>query len=437
MKVHIAISGLIFIMISCNYTEERKPVTLKADYAQYLKDERSDMDYRLTKYDEETNFWTEKIKAQPSGYLFIQKLAAIKSHQFELTGDVTHLYDSDSLFQHAATMVSGRAKAKNLLSLSSNAIKKHQFQKALEYAYQAAGSTDEKFGPLMMAFDASMELGDYDLAGSILQYNKRLDSFHYLVRLSKYQDHTGDLDSAIAIMEYAYDLVKNGESGGALWALTNLADMYGHAGELRQSYDHYLQVLAKDPAYLHALKGIAWLAYSHDLKTSEAKHIIHYIKRHTALPDAHLMLAEIAEFENRPIEKSAHIKAFLKEAAQQKYLDMYNKYLITLYAEEYQDFDKAMALAKKEVESRPTPMTYALLAWVLLKKGEQDQALKIINNHVEGATYEPEAVYYMGMIYAMNGQNEKAKKYLTEAADAAFELGPVTAEVVHETLKKL
>lgn len=437
MKVPIAITGLVIFMISCTKSQEEEPVTHKADYVQYMQDQNSTADYRLTKYNEEANFWTGKIKEQPNGYLYIQKLAAIRSRQFELTGNINLLYDSDSLLRQAAGMVSGKGKAANLISLSSNAIKKHQFRQALEYAYQAAGATEEKFGPLMMVFDASMELGDYDLAESILKQTKRLDNFHYLVRLSKFQDHEGDLDSAITLMEKAYGMIKNEKSELSLWALASLGDMHGHAGKLERSYDYYLQVLAEDPDYLHALQGIAWLAYSHDKNISEAKQILNYLSRKTALPDIHLILAEIAEFENRPLGKNAHHKAFIKEATQKKYLGMYNKYLIILHTEEYKDYNKALALAKQEVKNRPTPMAYALMAWVFHKKGEHKEALKLIDGHVEGITFEPEPVYYMGMIYAKNGQTKKAKKYLKEAGDAGFELGPLTSRIIDQTLNKL
>jgi predicted Zn-dependent protease len=402
-------------------------VTSKSDYQQYLT---SQPEVQLVKHYEEAAFWSSKMHTSKNGYLFYQKYAVVQAELFEKTGDITHLYNSDSALLKAGNMVVGKRKAPVLLSLSSNSIKKHQFKAALDYAREAYNLTDQKYGAVLMMFDAYMELGLYDLAGNILKRNEKLDDFDYLVRLAKYEDHLGNLKGAIQLMEKALILVKERNDAAELWAISNLADMHGHNGNINEAYLGYLQVLDKDPNYLYALRGIAWVALSEDGKLKEAKEIIEFINSQKKSPDMYLMLAEIAEMQNDSKSEASYLEAFMTEATKPEYLGMYNKYLITLYAEKFGDYSTAQQLAFEEINNRATPMAYDLLAWTYYNEGKYEAALEIIKEHVEGKTFEPEIIYHMGCIYATNNQPSKAIDYLNEALEASFELGPgITAQV--------
>jgi hypothetical protein len=49
-------------------------------------------------------------------------------------------------------------------------------------------------------------------------------------------------------------------------------------GRIQESYDSYLKTLAIDPNYSYALKGIAWIVFSHERNTKEAKRIVEAIE---------------------------------------------------------------------------------------------------------------------------------------------------------------
>jgi tetratricopeptide (TPR) repeat protein len=144
--------------------------------------------------------------------------------------------------------------------------------------------------------DASLEIGDYARANLILKDFKNKNSFAYLIRSAKLNDHEGHLDTAIVCMEKAYRRIK-GNSGLSQWTRSNLADMYGHAGRIKESYKLYLDVLKDNPMDDYALKGIAWIALSHDLNTEAAKTIINELAVRKRTPEVHLVLAEIAGLE--------------------------------------------------------------------------------------------------------------------------------------------
>ena len=56
---------------------------------------------------------------------------------------------------------------------------------------------------------------------------------------------------------------------------------------------------------------------------------------------------------------------------------MYNKYNVLIYADARETASKALQIAKTEIDHRPTPDSYALLAWSYLNMDENKQALEI------------------------------------------------------------
>lgn len=425
---------LISSFIACSSPSETgTAIANKEDYNQYLASTINSKSKKVASLKEEIAFWNKKIEETPKGFTFYQKRGGAYSQLFEETGEVENLHLAYASFLEAGRLIKGKGQASNLLSLSSLAIKMHDFKKAEKHALESQKYTDEKFGPLLMQFDAEMEIGNFKIAGGILDQNKRMDSFDYLVRLSKYKDYEGNLDSAIVYMEQAEQMVANEVSERALWAKANLGDMYGHAGRVEDSYNNYLKVLAMDSSYDYALRGIAWIAYSSDRNTTEAKRILNVLKERTAMPDTYLLLAEIEEYEGNQNEAQKHLAAFKKEAARAEYVGMYNKYLIDIYIGE-EVFEEAKRLAEIEVMNRPTPATYDWLAWTYYKSGELDLAVDLYKNSIEGETYEPDVIYHMGVVYQSANENRGAE-YLQESMDASYELGPLVELEIKKKIK--
>jgi tetratricopeptide (TPR) repeat protein len=219
------------------------------------------------------------------------------------------------------------------------------------------------------------------------------------------------------------------------WALSNLGDMYSHAGRIKEAYSAYLQVLKKDPSYQYVLKGIAWIAYAHDRNTKEAKRLINFILSGTNAPDLLLRLGEIEAYEGNEEEQKKFVTQFLSTVANPEYGDMYNKYLIEVYTER-KNFDEAERIAQKEITNRPTPETFSWLAWVYFKKGDLEKAHTIYNNYVKARDFEPVSLYRGAYILKAVGRNNEAKKLFEESLESSFELGPVTTKIIKEGLAK-
>lgn len=420
----------IFFLIAMSCGESRKTITRPDDYRTYLSyNQLVSQDPAL----EEQKFWSERLKRNGYDETSLMKLGALHAELFRSTGLADHILVSDSLYK-VVLQKYRKGNVEVYHSLSANCIAQHKFQEAKDYAEKALALKDKKATSLLLLVDASLEVGDDATANRILRQFTNKNSFAYLIRKAKLKDHEGLLDSAILCMEKAYERIK-GNKKMAPWALSNLGDMYGHAGRIEDSYAAYLEALQNNPQDDHSLKGIAWIAISHDHNTSDAKIIINALAVRKRMPEAHLMLAEIAVMEGNEREKLLQLKKFKSIVSDARYKTMYNKYLAVLKAEEFGNAADAVLIAEAEIVNRPTPESYDLLAWSYYHQGKFEQALDIVSHKVENQTFEPESLYHIGMIYQANGNKEKAQHYLTQALESEFELGPSRCRKIKNVLQ--
>ena len=435
--VHILIASLFFtVLFSCQQgdtdtKEDRKDhsasntknaAIARADYAMYLQPKNNN---ELEKQQKEYAFWEAKIEKTPGQFPWLVKMAIAANKLFDITGDVKYLNLANDHLE-STNKINNRSSSDNLRSLARCYITQHRFKDSHQALLDAEELGEKIDETNKMLFDVNMELGDYETAETYLNKIKEKSSFDHLIRKSKWEDHNGNLDKAITYMESALKNAKLQKNATlTLWSYTNLADYYGHAGRIEDSYNNYLKALAINPNDAYAMKGIAWILYSHQKDTAGAKEILNaLIKRHDS-PDYFLLRSEIAEYEGNEAEKNKWLDMYLEKINNPEYGVMYNKYKIELLAEEKGDFQTAKQLAKDEIEMRPTPQSYDLLAWATLKAGEKKEALSIIERHVVNKSFEPALLYHTAEIYKANGNKKKVDEFKPELLESVYELGPV------------
>lgn len=419
---------LIFLITFVPFTSckqnlsEVKSITNPTDYKLYLNPEFQEQ--KLNSIDEQIEFWEQKFEQDKRGFSYLNKVAGLYKKKFKLDGEINHAYTSDSLFGSSLKITSGKNKIPAYQGLSQNAILKHQFKKALDYADSAIALSTEP--ELLLKFDALLELGDSIFSHQVMDSYGYRNDFDFLTRKSKYMDQIGDLDSAIMIMEVAAKRMQNSNNMEMIcWSMSNLGDMYMHAGRVKESYNAYLNVLKLEPSYHYALKGIAWLAYSHDDKPRESLTILEFLASQSKMPDPYLMMAEIYKYLGMNALVVEKYRYFYEQASDSRYVDMYNKYKILLNSEQFNESEKAIILSKKEFENRKTPAVYDLLAWSYFMNGELERAYDITNQYVLGKSSEPELLYHSAVILKNKKMNKKANLLFTELKLSQTEIGPL------------
>ncbi|WP_276167260.1 tetratricopeptide repeat protein [Zobellia alginiliquefaciens] len=414
---YITICIVLFFLSSCK-TESEHLLTNKEDYDKYLASEPSQT---TSKYFE---LWNSKIKADSSQLMSFGIVGGEYNRYFQNTGDIQYLKKAEQVLKKAVD-IAAIGKAGYYRALARNYISQHRFREAAQLADSARtinSGVDQTMG---LMFDVNMELGSYNKAKTYLDTLKNMDDFAYLIRVSKWNDHKGDLGTTIRFMEKAKKKAEASKNEGLkLWSYTNLADYYGHAGRINDSYQHYLKALELDPGNAYAKKGIAWIVFSHEKKAGEAMRILDSVTKNYKAPDYYLLKAEIAEYMGDDLTSLSNFDTYFELVQNPAYGDMYNAYNVSLYLDKTDQFDKALKLSRKEVGNRPTPESYSLLAYSHLKKGDKEKALEIVQEYIEGKTFEPAILLYAAEIYKATGQIEKVKAIKTELAEAIYELGP-------------
>ena len=418
MKNLITLAFLLLVLGCARHKSQK--ITSVLDYEKYLSsNEKPSIDDALN----ELSFWQSRLTKDSVNIIALSKISGLHTSLYAITGDVSDLYTAEKLIKKGHRL-SARNKDTYLRSLAHNYITQHRFKEAKVLLDSAYLFPDNKRATEFMLFDVLMELGDYQKADVFLGKIKNNADYNYLIRLSKWSDHKGNLNAAIRYLERAKTIA---EAGGIeslkIWTYSNLADFYGHAGRLKEAYEHYLLILKLKPDNAYAKKGIAWIIYSSEGNTAEANRIIDVVSLNHQIPDYFLLKAEFAEYDENHSEVKIQEENFIKALATKDYGGMYNAYLIELYAKTKAEY--ALSLAKLEVENRATPETYVLLAYAQLMAGDKEEALTTIESYVTGKTFEPKAAYISALVYKANGMVDRLPALKAELIDAVFELGPV------------
>lgn len=423
MKTIKKLSALLLtslMMLSCNQ-KSNTIITSQKEYNKYLEIKgNKSRDF----VQGEIDFWENKFNAAPNQILYLSLLASNYSKLFENTGNVKYLYKAEELLLQSNETYKYSVVA-TIRSLARNYVSQHRFREALVLANKALVIGEGKKETQKLLFDVNMELGNYTQAEQNLEAIKDGSDFDYLIRVSKWNDHLGDLKTAILLMEKAKNIaVANNNKSLEIWTYSNLGDLNGHAGNIQKSYDYYLKTLELEPNNSYALKGIAWIVFSYERNTVEAKRIIDNISKKHPTPDFYLLKAQIAEYEKNTVAKNENLTAYFQMLDSINYGAMYNKYNVLIYAEDKSTAPKALEISKMEIAHRPTPDSYDLLAWSYYNLGDNKKALEIAEKYVVGKSFEPKLIYHLATIYKANNKEAKIVPIKEELLNSIYELGP-------------
>jgi tetratricopeptide (TPR) repeat protein len=414
------------VLTSCN-TSRNKQITNTKDYNEFL---RFSDNIVLENIKIDYDFWTKKLDNTPNQYPYNIKLAATNSAVFKITGKINELKQAEENLV-IANKKTNYNNASYLRSLAKNYIAQHRFKEALELLKKAEINGENLKQTQFMLIDVNLELGNLRTTENYLYTLKNFKSFDYLIRISKYNDHIGNLENAIRYLETSLEIVKTSNNKDLIqWNYTNLADYYGHAGRIRDSYAAYLNALKLNPNDSYAKKGIAWIVYSYERNPTEALRILETVTKENKAPDYHLLKANILDFMGNLKEKNIQIDKYLAKVSNTDYGVMYHKYDVLLYADDASKKEKALEIAAQEVSERPTAQSYDLLAWSYFKNGQIEKALKITELYVLNKTFEPEALLHTAYILKANGKVADAINLKEELIESIYELGPLAEKEI-------
>ncbi|MBI3719533.1 MAG: hypothetical protein HY252_13195 [Sphingobacteriales bacterium] len=384
--------------------------------------------------EDELQFWLSRIKPQTPDIVNDARYASTLAARFTLLGDITDIKKSDSVLKRLDAAFSHKEASPNV-SLLANAIRQHRFKEAETYLEKARTIGIKKYEVFSLGFDVDFELGRYDQAQAELRVIRSSDDYGYFFRKSKWEHFKGNMDSAIAAMYKATELARSND-WLRLAALSNEADLCIHNGELEKAYELYQQSVKINAADYHSITAIGWIALVHDKNDSLAEKIFQFVHSKIKSPDPLFKLYQMAQGKKDTVLEKRYATEFANQANDSLYGNMYNKYLIEIYTGILKDPAKAEAIAKKEIEGRSTPQTYAWYAYSLLTNNKKEEAYKVYEQFVSGKPLEGLELYWMGKLMQTFNKGYNAMEFFKAAHKNRYDLSPAMADDLENELKE-
>ena len=397
-----------------------------------------DSNYKSSKLpatiDSDLVFWKQKMLSSSTDFVSTLRYASVLISRFNLSGDIRDVKTADSLLLKMAELFNEK-EASPYMALSRHAILQHEFHKADSFLQKALLIGIKAYDSLSSSFDVQYELGNMEFAGQLLSRMKDPGDYGYQFRTSKWMHYKADLDSSIAAMQIAV-LLAGSNRQAQLAALSNAGDLYLHADKPEKAFDCYARCLDMEPADLHSLMGIGWLALVHDKNLEMAGKIFRFVHSRTLSPEPLFKLTGVAQQSGDSVLEKIYAQEFERMVTVPVYGRMYNKYLVQLYTGILNKPARAEQISLEELNNRSTPQTYAWYAFALLSNNKPLEALSIYVKYVSGKPLEALELYFMGKLMQSMKKGFNAKQYFEEAAKNKYDLMPAVLKDLERCLKE-
>ena len=412
--------GLLLALFLVSCKNEKKIIVSSTFVDSLINNYRTPQAIEINASD--IQFWKKRIQPGVPDISNTSKYAAALISRFHLSGDILDVKIADSLLQKTALDFNGK-EAGPYFSLMGHAILQHRFLQADSLLKLTEKIGLKQYETDAASFDVDFELGRTGNAENHLNKMNYPNDYGYQFRRSKLMHYKGDMDSSIAAMEAAVSAAGQNDVL-KLAALSNVGDLYIHAGRMDKAYDCFVQCIKANTADLHSIMGIGWVALVKDKNDALAEKIFQFVAAKTRSPEPLFKLIAVAEQRGDTALQLKYAKTFEEKAADTLYGNMYNKYLIQLYTGILNEPAKAEALAKRELENRNTPQTYAWYTWSLLSNNKIKEAHAIYQKHISGKPLEGLELYWMGKLMQSLNKGYNANQFFTEAKKNKYDLSP-------------
>ena len=345
------------------------------------------------------------------------ELAALFIQEARVTGN--HMYYDVAAMKYVNEVLAKKpANFEGLIYQALIYLSQHHFAEGLAIAEKARVANPDNAFIYGILTDANVELGNYKkaIAEADKMVSIRPDIRSYS-RISYLREIHGDIPGAIEAMELAVDAGAPGDESTE-WCRVQLGRLFEYEGDLQKAEECYNNSIQNRKQYGYAFAGLGRLAAN---KKEYDKAISYFMQADTLVKD-YVFREEMVDL----YEESGH--ADKAKAIVQSLLDEMNKETEASTTDEnlghYADrelallyvkageLDKALEHAMLEYKRRPKNIDVnETIAWVYYKRREGEKAVKYLEEALKTGSKNPNLLHKAELIYAMVGNNDKAKGY--------------------------
>ena len=380
----------------------------------------------------------EQVRIQPST-LDLNFLGSLYIQRGRLTGDLATYSQAEEALTRALEIAPEDVDGRSLLA--SVRFTTHDFAGALQLSQGILQDDPENLGALAVSADAHLELGDYGDASTMYSELARRfpDSAAVLSRQARLAYLTGETATARSLAARAEASAATAGLDGPdiAWYRSFRAQLEMDAGRYGAAADLFRSALDAAPEYRVALGG---LARALGALGRVDKAIVLYIRAIELLPDPYYVsaLGDLYASSGRPrLAREQHETvgaiAGLARASRQAY----NRQLVNFYADHDIHLDRALALARAELEVRKDVYGWDALAWVLFKTGRLEEARAASDRALRLGTADAKLLYHSGMISLGLGDEARAEEDLRASLRLSPSFDPIQAEIARDALDEM
>jgi len=360
----------------------------------------------------------DRVTQRPDDFRSMTVLGQLYIRLAKETGTHAAYLSAEESYRRALKIAPGYAPAKTHLAVSLQA--QHRFREALKLATESFAANARDTAALAAIGDCQLHLGQVEEAeASCEKLAKKIgDVPAVLARRAHLAELRGDPQAAITMIEAGRDQVHEaGKSDVAVaWYEARLAALHHSIGHAEDAELHYRSAMKLDQNLQPAKIGLARLKAENgelDLATELFEEAIETGRSAAAMTGlADLLLHRgntnaAAEWIGKA-EEVMLAEARTATVAHRRDLAMF-------YSDHKRNPEKALKLAKQDLQVREDIYAHDTLAWALHRNGKHQEAAVAIQKALCLGTKDAHLHYHAGMIYAAGGNRNQAVAQLQEA----------------------
>lgn len=380
-------------------------------------------------------FW--EPRAASGSYLDLLFLADAYVERGRVTGDLGDLERAAAALDRAAPTAPDRAAVD--VRRAGVAFSLHRFVEAAEIAERLVAADERNLAALGILGDARLEVGDVDAARRAYeQLGELAPSPAVWSRQGRLAFLTGDPDGAERFVARALDAARADAFPDEIaFYATQLADLRRLAGDLAGSEAAYALALEALPEHAPALAGLGRLREAQG-RREEAVSLLSRSVELLPLPEVIATLADLETLAGRPDRAADHL-ALVDRIGEvgQAVGTVYDRQLVLVAADHGRDPERAVAMARAELQDRQDVYGWDALAWALHAAGDLDAAADASRRALALGTPDPRLRYHAGMIALARGDRAAARPLLEAALAGRAALPPLQVEALQGALASL
>jgi len=337
--------------------------------------------------DDRVAMYSLMAKTKPDDAHYQVLLAGAYVQKTRETTDYSYLDRATAILSNVVSEDSSNYEAQRLLIETQ--LERHLFAKAADSSQRLIRVNPADPWTWGTLGDAYIEMGDYDKAAEAYQkmvaLRPDLSSYN---RAAHYRFLFGDVTGAVEIMKKAIEAGSSSPENVA-WCMVDLGNIYYKTGQLplaKQAFTYSLQ------AFKNYYPGYAGLAKVQADSGEQALAIDNYRRAQAIapLPDYAAALYDLYKKTGQDAEaaKQAGLLDMLDKLSRATG-ETANRNLVFAFADHDMKLDRALELAKGELQFRKDIYSYDALAWALYKNHRYTEAQQYMEKALVLKTPEP------------------------------------------------